>query len=76
MTDKEYLVNSKKTELAEAQKRLQRSRSDSDFVKVISLACEVGGMLQDMYLEARDKNSELEDEVKKLKSVINTLTTQ
>lgn len=75
MKEKEDLVNAKKTELASAQKSLQRSRSDSDLVKVISLACEVAGMLQDMYLSVRDKNSELEDEVKKLKSVINTLTT-
>ncbi len=74
MTDKEDLVNAKKKELAEAQKRLQRSRSNSDLVEVICLACKVGEMLQDMYLSVRDKNSELEDEVKKLKSVINTLT--
>jgi len=73
--DKEDLVNAKKTELAEAQKRLQRSRSDSDLVKVIALACDIAGMLQDMYLVMRDKNAELEQEVKKLKSVVNTLTT-
>lgn len=74
MQDKEDLINAKKTELAEAQKRLQRSRSNSDLVKVIALACDVAGMLQDMYLVMRDKNHELENEVKKLKSVINTLT--
>lgn len=75
MEEKEGLVNAKKAELASAQKRLLRSRSNSDLVKVISLACEVAVMLQDMYLSVRDKNSELEGEVKKLKSAINTLTT-
>lgn len=74
MKEKEDLVNAKKTELASAQKSLERSRSNSDLVKVISLACEVAEILQDMYLSVRDKNSELEGEVKKLKSVINTLT--
>lgn len=75
MEEKEDLVNAKKAELASAQKSLERSRSNSDLVKVISLACEVAEILQDMYLSVRDKNSELEGEVKKLKSVINTLTT-
>lgn len=75
MKEKEDLVNAKKDELASAQKSLQRSRSNSDLMKVISLACEMAGILQDMYLSVRDKNYELEDEVKKLKSVINTLTT-
>lgn len=74
MQDKEDLINAKKIELAEAQKRLQRSRSNSDLVEVIALACDVARMLQDMYLVMRDKNHELENEVKKLKSVINTLT--
>jgi hypothetical protein len=75
MKEKEDLINLKKTELKVAQEKLNRSRSDSDLVRVISLACEVAGMLQDMYVSVRDKNSELEDEVKQLKSVINTLTT-
>lgn len=75
MKEKEDLVNEKKAELDSALKSLQMSGSNSDLVKVISLACEVAEILQDMYLSVRDKNSELEDEVKKLKSVINTLTT-
>lgn len=74
MQDKEDLVNAKKAELAEARKRLQRSRSDSDLVRVISLACEVAAILQDMYLDVRAEKAALETEVKKLKSVIHSLT--
>jgi hypothetical protein len=73
--NKEDSLNAKKTELAEATKKLQRSRSDSDLVRVISLACEVAEMLQEMYLSMRDKNSELEKEIKKLKSVASMLMT-
>ena len=74
MTEKEDQVNAKKTELAELNRKCQSVKCDSKIAELIKLAADIGGMLQDMYLEVRQEKHDLEAEVKKLKSVINQLT--
>ncbi len=74
MTDKEDLVNTKKDELLELTKKHGKEKCSPVMDMLIEKITEISKLLQEMYLETRAEKLALEDEVKKLKSVIRSLT--
>ena len=75
MADKEALVNAKKDELLDLTKKHGKEKCSPVMEMLIEKITEISKLLQEMYIETRAEKLSLEDEVKKLKSVINTLTT-
>ena len=75
MADKEALVNAKKDELLDLTKKHGKEKCSPVIEMLIEKITEISKLLQEMYIETRAEKLALEDEVKKLKSVINTLTT-
>ena len=71
MSDKEGLVNAKKMELG---RLIESGSTDQDLLKIMQLTSEICTMLQDMYVEMRDRNIELEGEVEKWKLAVGEIT--
>jgi len=74
MTEKEALVNAKKTELDEMVKRNAREKCSPVMELLIGKITEICELLQQMYIDTRAEKVALEAEVKKLKSAIHSLT--
>ena len=74
MTEKEALVNAKKTELAEMTKRHAKEKCSPVMESLIEKITVICGLLQEMYIDTRAEKAAFEAEVKKLKSAIHALT--